>query len=61
MVFSREVERARYPVGLLHDGHGVGYRCRMPDCKEAFVDMLTNDRDNLLYTGCTADLTEAML
>ena len=26
--------------------------------KEAFVYMLTNDRGNVLYTGCTANLKE---
>jgi putative endonuclease len=30
----------------------------MADCKEAFVYMLTNDRGNVLYTGCTSDLKE---
>jgi putative endonuclease len=28
----------------------------MDDAKEAFVYMLTNDRGNVLYTGCTENL-----
>ena len=32
----------------------------MSDCKEAFVYMLTNDRGNVLYTGCTTDLRERL-
>lgn len=32
----------------------------MPDSKEAFVYMLTNDRGNVLYTGCTAELKERL-
>ena len=32
----------------------------MEDGKEAFVYMLTNDRGNVLYTGCTRDLKERL-
>jgi len=35
---------------------GIGFR--MPDSQEAFVYILTNDRSNVLYTGCTKDLKE---
>jgi putative endonuclease len=30
----------------------------MKECNEAFVYMLTNDRGNVLYIGCTTDLRE---
>jgi putative endonuclease len=30
----------------------------MLDSKESFVYILTNDRGNVLYTGCTSDLKE---
>jgi putative endonuclease len=32
----------------------------MEDAKRAFVYMLTNDRGNVLYTGCTEDLKERL-
>jgi putative endonuclease len=32
----------------------------MEDAKEAFVYMLTNDRGNVLYTGCTEDLKKRL-
>jgi putative endonuclease len=32
----------------------------MGESKEAFVYMLTNDRGNVLYTGCTEDLRERL-
>ena len=30
----------------------------MEEIKEAFVYMLTNDKGNVIYTGCTEDLKE---
>ena len=32
----------------------------MEDAKNAFVYMLTNDRENVLYTGCTQDLQKRL-
>lgn len=38
----------------------LGIDCGMTDTKEGFVYMLTNDRGNVLYTGCTNDLKERL-
>jgi putative endonuclease len=44
------------PPPFLRGKIGLSIGIRMEDAKEAYVYMLTNDRGNVLYTGCTEDL-----
>jgi putative endonuclease len=48
------------PLSSLRSRIEFSIDLRVEDTKEAFVYILTNDRGNVLYIGCTEDLKERL-